>query len=352
MKRHFRTLRYVLFACFLTAATLGCANAPAQSQLRPGLSGALEVNLVSDLKMRFPRADYQQTNALWTWTLEPAPAVDNTDNLLLTMKLHSLKATMISLTIRLTYDSTAESPDQPSDKTQTFRSIFEPLLNAQYRALVDRRGNVIELQAIDPPLQAVATGPIKHGAFGGYQAATFFSPEKLQHYAHWALWTGPPAAADPAKTDPALPGYAWKRPTLLEPPRTLPVPATLTYTVQSPDEKTDPAHTVAAITAALLPDAPLPDWTKARAGEKGLWNIIDLPKASGALTFNTQTRRLVERTTSLLPEVRMQGVPQRSTPEGRPANRMFYQLDETLKPVPLPTDKPQTPNSGGANPPS
>lgn len=357
MKSRFRMLRYLLLACSLAAATLGCANAPAQSQLRPGLAGALEVDLVSDLKMRFPRADYQHTTALWTWSLESAPTApaDNTqnaDNLLLTMKLHRLKATMISLTVRLTYDSTAEPPADPGDKTKTYRSIFEPLPNAQFRALVDRSGNVLELQTIDPPLQAAGTGSIKHGTFGGYQAAAFFSPQKLQHYAAWALWTGPPPPSDPAQKDPTQPDYAWKTPTLLEPPRTLPVPATLTYTVKLPDENTNPAHTIAAITANLRPDDPLPDWAASRTREKGLWNIIGLPKASGALTFDTQTRRLVECSTSLLPEVRMQGVPQRSTPEGRPANRMFYQLDETLKPFTLPLDNPQTPNSGGAKTPS
>ena len=169
-----RLFQTILVLCFLLLAG-GCANQPARYQ----------VDMVSDLIMMFPGADHKDTHLELGHRMVEK---DKQGNILVEVTIHSVKAAMGSLGIKLNYDSDRdEGPikareGDKQNRPEKYRLSFTGLQGTTYRALVNPKTGSVELMDLPKQLKPIASGQVS-GPFGGDQISMVLSRACLEDYA-------------------------------------------------------------------------------------------------------------------------------------------------------------------------
>jgi hypothetical protein len=278
----------------------------------------LETEVITDLKMRFPNADYQQTKARWDWQVEEGA---QEGQYRVRMRLGALQASMVSLTVRLRYDSEAEQKPTENKRLLSYREVFSGYKGQEYVAVVDGSGAVLALEEEGEALAAAMRGEVGNAMLGGYQAGSFFSASRLREYAYWAVWQWPEGVGREV-------GASWGRMKVVEPPRTGALMAEVGYAVTAVPEA---GPVEATISAKLVEGAEVPEWARRRQLGAEAWTVLGLPKGTGKLSYGGEG--MVEMHEEMLVEVEMSGAPSRRNEQGERVNRMFYVIKETFSPA-------------------
>lgn len=328
---YLRRLCLALLSLGLTGL-LGCADVSARRgtlapRLKPGQTYSQKVHLVSDMKMLFPRADYQQSDMILNYRVD---AIDKKGLATVTVTIASLKASMGSLTIACSYDSdldpTPTPPQTASRKMnhqQRFEQAFAPLKGKSYRALIDKHGTVLQLIDVDPSIKRASTGAAGKGPWGGYQLGLLLSPHHLREYV--ALTAFAALGSNPAKT-----GQTWTSYEVIETPRSAPVMARKNYTIDSVEKGPEQTQVLLSFNTAHAFDKPLPQYAQTRARNKKTEMQITSVKGSGKATFSLSKGHLIKFNEKIIAQVNVAGIKTPPNPKDK-RKRTFYVVEKTIE---------------------
>jgi len=141
--------------------------------------------MVSDIRLPLgiPNADHKETDMVLGYDVLE---IDQDGVARVELTIDSIKADMISLTKRFSYDSEAEEQTESAKRDlaqqNRFNQSFDGLKGKKYGALVEKTGRVLELIDLDPRIDRIASGKVK-GMFGGDQVAMLLTKSNLKEYA-------------------------------------------------------------------------------------------------------------------------------------------------------------------------
>ncbi len=159
---------------------------------KPGKKYAQRINMVSDLLMMFPNADHKESQLVLNYEVTK---VSDNENAIVEVTIVSVKATMLSLGQRYSYDS--ETPNKKSnyspkfrDRENRFRSEFVGLKGKKYQLAINLKTKTVKILKMDPRIQKIAEQSIPQGMLGPAQAVMLLGRSNLCQYASEGLFAG------------------------------------------------------------------------------------------------------------------------------------------------------------------
>jgi len=319
---------------FLGGLIGGCAASNRmKTQFERQMRYAQKVNMVVDMRMMFPGADHQESEVVLDYLVEDS---DRQGNSTVKVTVRSIKASMRSLMISCSYDSSVPLPDSSSpdknakDHQKKYEASFSGIAGSSYRALVDKNGRVTQLTKVDDRIGKLSEKPIENGSFGGYQLALLFSPHHLREYVVPALLTA-------CENQPPRVNESWVSYEPAESPRTSPVPFKKTCRIESIDEHSGDRVAKVTFTGEGAPGKELPAY--AQPGNKQIKDEMEIVKVehnSGDLTFSLSRGRLLKLHEKLITEVNIAGRYRRDqsltqADKEKPKQKIYYLVDKTIE---------------------
>jgi hypothetical protein len=328
------SLRQVcLWGLFGGLATLtGCTDSVRLApRLKSGQTYAQKVHFLSDLRMMFPYADYQDSEMVLKYKVNE---VNSEGVATVTVTIDSIKASMRSLSIVCKYDSEtpAESKEEkrpggkPSHQEQYTRS-FEGVKGSKFSAQVDAQGRLLKFLEVDKKIQKFVSGPISSAYFGGYQLALLFSETNLRDYV--SLWMyGFLAGAEPEV------GKTWTGYMPVESSQTAPVMALKNYTLKSVDEKDgDKIATFALGAKGPVKQPALPEYVAVNLKRrKPEMEIVKVEHGSGEAVLSLSGGHPIKFYEKIITEVRLAGKKnQELLSRSKNQKKTFYFMEKTIE---------------------
>ncbi len=314
------------------AALAGCSEAVRLApRFKPGQTYAQKVHFTSDMRMMIPHADYQDCEMVLQYKVDE---VNDQGVATVTVTIASIKASMISLSIKCKYDSetTPASKDakrpagKPSRQEQYNRS-FEGVKGSKFSAQVDAQGRVLKLGPMDKKLQSFVSGPITSAYFGGYQLALVFSETNLRDYA--SPWMYGFLAGEEPVINKTWTGYM-----PIETPQTAPVMALKNYTLKSVEEKNgDKIATFAIATKGPVTKPPLPEYVavnlKRRKPEMA---AVKVEHGSGEAILSLTGGHPIKMYEKIITEVQLAGKKNQALlARSKNPRKTFYFMEKTIE---------------------
>jgi|GEM_PF-5579663 len=144
------------------------------------------------LPMGIPNVDIKKSDLQLTWTL--LEAVDASRDVLVEVKIDSLKASMDSLTIQCLYDSTLADEglsenDQEASRVKNFMGVMRGIAGCRYTARVNLDTHVVKIIDMDKRLKAIGQGGNSdNGMFGHDQIKICLKGPILDAYARLGVY--------------------------------------------------------------------------------------------------------------------------------------------------------------------
>ena len=311
----------VLAGVFSCLVLMGCVNTPEHRSFR--------VQLISDIRlpMGIPNADHKETLMILGYdVLEIDP--DGVARVELTIE--SIKASMISLTKRFSYDSEAEEQTESSKsdlaRQDQFKQSFHGLKGKKYGARVEDTGRVLELIDLDPRIDRVVSGKAK-GMFGGDQVAMLLTKSNLKEYAA-AGWYRNLEKDNQNSTRP------WTHDSVILVPSAKPVQVRKRYQLERIEKIEDRQIATVSYQVSLIEES-ASDANQAAPNAKkfrGSDLIVTAVLGEGELSVLSKTGTLLKLEEQLRIEVRTgYALPKQRSPKKRKTLKIFYVIKRTIE---------------------
>ena len=239
------------------------------------------------------------------------------------LTIESIKASMISLTKRFSYDSEAEEQTEPEKRDlaqqNRFNQSFEGLKGKKYGARVEKTGRVLELIDLDPRIDRIASGKAK-GMFGGDQVAMLLTKSNLKEYAA-AGWYHSLGKDDKNST------RQWTHDNLILVPSAKPAQVRKRYQLERIEKIEDRHIATVSYQVSFVKESPS-DAKKSRGSDL----IVTAVLGEGELSVLSKTGTLLKLEEQLRVDVRTgYALPKQRGPKKRKAIKIFYIMKRTIE---------------------
>ena len=294
------------------------ASPPLEMDLHEGLTYRQSLQMVSDMALPFgiPNADHKDSTVVMACEVL---AVDGAGGATVEVTIESLDVSMISLSVKASYDSTAPAPTGKLDsKKQRFREVFGGLAGRKYKALVDAQGRVVELRDVDSKIQRAAQGAAE-GSLGEDQLALLLSHDNLRDVVVPPLFNNLPRAE--AEVD-----DSWSDEQVILVPRSAARVLDRKYRLVRYEREEDASYTAMLEYDGKLSEADAP----VRSGKGGGLEIVEAGN-KGEIRYSATFKRPMEMTDSTRAEIRTaQGGRKTQPRKGGRQNKIYYYVKRTI----------------------
>lgn len=346
----------IFFLCFGLGMCVGCTEActasrnPCQEpnqpygtesvrlspRFRPGQTYAQKVHFTSDMRMRFPWADYQDCEMILRYQVDQVNAEGVAQ---VTVTVDSVKASMRSLSIFCKYDSQATPSNEkakrpagkPSRQEQYTRS-FEGIRGCKFSAQVDAQGRVLKFLEMDNKIRRLVSGPVTSANFGGNQLALVFSETNLREYVSLWLYGFLAGAAPQVNT-------TWVGYMPVETPQTAPVLGLKNYTLKRVEEKEgETIATFELATKGPVSKPALPEYVAANLKKRNPgMEAVKVEHGSGQAVLSLSGGHPIKFYEKIIVEVQLAGKKNQKLASNKEnAQKTFYFTEKTIEYIPKP----------------
>ncbi len=306
----------IVLACILTFVSLTLLQGCEEEKVKK-----YRVNMVSDLIMLFPNADHKETTIDFTHEI----LNDTGGQTPVKVTFNSLNASMVSLTVQLSYDSQKDNgplppkKDKKQNREEKYRQSFTKLQGSSYYAKVNSEGVVTELYDVDEAIQRILDGKLS-GMFGGDQITMLLNESCLKDYALLGLST---RFAKSWKSK-----GKWASSGLTVVPSSKTVSTSRNFKMEGKQKGTD-GESVSLVTYKISKSDAGLDKSKKKSSSSSL--SITAFKGSGKITHSLDSKRLVSWQETVTADVKAGSV--RRGNKNKNNKRFYYQIKKNITPI-------------------